>query len=243
MNMSSNLVFTILDTIDSTNNYAMKQIHEDLAHHGMAWFAKEQTAGKGQRGKNWQSNPEENILLSVAIQPPPVFIRHPFHLSALVALICSDFISQKICEKISIKWPNDLFIGDRKAGGILIENIYRRQDWKWAVMGIGININQPFFPNELKNPISLKQLTGKTFDTELLARELHWKLVQTIEHTTKLNEIMLRYNQVLYKRNAMIKFYREGVLHEEKLLTVDEMGKLHTDKNAYAFGSIEWHFD
>jgi BirA family biotin operon repressor/biotin-[acetyl-CoA-carboxylase] ligase len=241
--MSSNLVFTVLDTIDSTNNYAMKQIHEDLAQHGMAWFAKNQRLGKGQRGKTWLSQSGENILLSISIQPNAVFQKHPFHFSAMVALICKDFISKHICEKISIKWPNDLYIGDRKAGGILIENSFRGKDWKWAVIGVGININQTIFNPEIKNPVSFTQITKKNYDAIAMAKELHQQLVTAIDETKKPDAIITLYNQHLYKKNEKIRFVFKDNIFEETITQVDQNGKLVTELNTYNFGEIEWLLD
>lgn len=240
--MLSNLVFTVLDTVDSTNNYAMKQIHEDLALHGMAWFAKNQTQGKGQRGKTWLSMPGENILLSITIQPNTALQPHPFCFSALIALTCRDFIAEHICEKISIKWPNDLFIGDRKAGGILIENNFRGNEWKWAVIGIGININQINFGPELKNPVSLSRLTQKKYHPIAMAKDLHQKVMNNLNETNQFDSIIKKYNEYLYKKNERIRFMLRGQLFEETIIEVDQNGRLITDQNTYNFGEIEWLF-
>ena len=164
--------FTILDTVDSTNNYAMATINDGLAKHGMAWFANEQTAGKGQRGKNWASEKEKNIAMSLVLEPEKLKISSPFHLSAVVALACFEFLSGYIDGETKIKWPNDLFWRDRKAGGVLIENKMQGKTWKWAVVGSGININQIFFDKNLLNAVSLKQITGRTFNVVDLANEL-----------------------------------------------------------------------
>ena len=86
---------------------------------------------------------------------------------------CLDFFSKYIKENVKIKWPNDIFINDRKAGGILIENVIKGNLWQWAVIGIGLNINQENFEKENLKAISLKQITGKNYDVIELAKELH----------------------------------------------------------------------
>ena len=141
-------MFTVLDTVDSTNNYAMAQAHAGLAIHGSAWFAKEQTAGKGQRGKQWESRRGENIAISIVFMPTGLRPDQLFMLSVAVSLGCYDFFTAAAGNKTSVKWPNDIFWGDRKAGGILIENIIQGNTWKYAVIGIGININQIEFNPE-----------------------------------------------------------------------------------------------
>ncbi|HRF27627.1 MAG TPA: biotin--[acetyl-CoA-carboxylase] ligase, partial [Ferruginibacter sp.] len=131
MEMDPAKLFQVLDTIDSTNNYAMGQIHAGLAHHGSAWMAREQFSGKGQRGKTWESEPGRNIALSICLNPGAAYHPNPFLFSARLAIICRDFVQTLVPDKVKIKWPNDIYIGDRKAGGLLVENIYQGQSWKW----------------------------------------------------------------------------------------------------------------
>ena len=128
--------FTELSTVDSTNIYAMEQIQANLAVHGAAFFAREQTAGKGQRGKHWEAVPGENILLSVVLNTQFLVITQQFHLSVMVALACYDFLELYITDELSIKWPNDLYWRDRKTAGILIETSLSGNKWPWAVAGI-----------------------------------------------------------------------------------------------------------
>ncbi|WP_315818363.1 biotin--[acetyl-CoA-carboxylase] ligase [Paraflavitalea speifideaquila] len=112
----------ILPVIDSTNNYAMAQATAGLASHGTVYFALQQTAGKGQRGKTWHTTPGENIMMSVVIQPQALITNQQFLLSAAIALGCYDFFKTYAGEETSIKWPNDIYWRDRKAAGILIES-------------------------------------------------------------------------------------------------------------------------
>ena len=89
---NAGLPFIELDSIDSTNNYALQQIHAGLAQHGAAYFAKEQFAGKGQRGRSWTTNKDSNIILSVVINPQPLSVLQPFEFSACVAVsVCKFF--------------------------------------------------------------------------------------------------------------------------------------------------------
>ncbi len=144
-----------------------------LADHGTLYFAHDQWAGKGQRGRTWTSKPGENIILSAVLEPVALVSSQAFALSACVALACHDLFSRYAgAEATRIKWPNDLYWGDRKAGGILIENNFRGDRWTFAVAGIGININQTAFPATAANPVSLQQITGQSYDAVQLAREL-----------------------------------------------------------------------
>jgi len=241
--MKTTELFSILDTVDSTNNYAMAKLHAGLAKHGMAWFAMEQTAGKGQRGREWLSQPGENIALSVVIAPAGLFTSQPFVFNMAVANACFNFLATCFKEELTIKWPNDLYISDRKAGGILIENIYQGAVWKWAVVGVGINVNQLSFDPALKNPVSIRQVSGKTYDTTALARTLHQMILDEVNSPGTAEEILHRYNERLYKRNQQVKLKKQNIVFETSISEVNKFGQLLTKDSIdrqFEFGEVEW---
>ncbi len=223
----------------------MAQVHAGLARHGMAWFAREQTTGKGQRGKGWESDPGKNIALSLVLEPRNLSASRQFYLSAVVALTCFEFFSHYAGEETTIKWPNDLYWRDRKAGGILIENVFKGTDWKYAVVGIGININQVRFGADLKNPVSLKQITGKELDTRLLAEELYALLLKrtsTLE-ATSFETILNEYNHHLYAINNTVKLKKNNAVFETVVKEVNAKGQLITVdavERIFDFGEVEW---
>jgi len=235
--------FTILDTVDSTNNYAMARIDDGLAKHGMVWFANEQTAGKGQRGKDWTSERGKNIAMSIVLEPGQLKITSQFQLSAAVALACFEFLSGYMDGETKIKWPNDMFWRDRKAGGILIENKFQGEKWKWSVVGIGININQTVFDKSLLNAVSLKQITGKTFNPAELAKALHTLLMQKLPEAISPEKILQQYNQHLYKKNELVTLRRGGIKFDTVIKEVSPQGKLVTVdaiEREFDFGEVEW---
>ena len=237
--------FTILDTVDSTNNYAMGRVDAGLAKHGMLWFTKEQTAGKGQRGKTWATEKEKNIAMSLVLEPARLKITNQFHLNAAVALSCFDFFLKYGGDETKIKWPNDLFWRDRKAGGILIENKFQGKVWKWAVVGIGININQIKFDEFLINPVSLKQITGKSYNTVDLANELYVLLMKNLGELKTKNVLILMelYNEHLYKINKKVTLKKGGVKFETVIKEVSAQGRLITVdaiEREFTFGEVEW---
>jgi|JI9StandDraft_1071089.scaffolds.fasta_scaffold154066_2 BirA family biotin operon repressor/biotin-[acetyl-CoA-carboxylase] ligase len=243
--MKTTELFSILDTVDSTNNYAMAKLHAGLAKHGMAWFALEQTAGKGQRGREWLSQPGENIALSVVVAPAGLFASQPFVFNMTIANACFNFLTTYFTEELTIKWPNDLYVSDRKAGGILIENIYQGSAWKWAVVGVGINVNQLFFDQNLKNPVSIRQETGKSYDTTALARNLHQAILDELNRSGRstANEILKSYNQRLYKRNKTVRLKRQNIVFETNIREVNKFGQLLTTDSIdrqFEFGEVEW---
>ena len=240
--MHSNLVFNTLNHVDSTNNYAMEQIHAGLANHGMAWFAREQISGKGQRGKTWNSAAGENIILSTAIVPPASLLNRPFLFNAIVSLTCKRFIEEIISETVKIKWPNDLIIRDRKSAGILIENNYRGKSWNWAVVGVGINVNQTEFPENSNNPISIKEITGETYNPELLARKLHQYLMDAFANLS-IDQILANYNNSLFKMGEKTKLRTANEDFDTTIIGVNEEGLLMTSdviERNFQFGEVEW---
>lgn len=269
--------FIELESVDSTNKYAMALVHEarlpdrqGLIKHGMAFFAREQTAGKGQRGKEWITEKGANIILSVLIQPVGFTINDQFKLSACVAAAVHQFFSKYAGAgtinkeptpntksankdfKTTIKWPNDIYWQDRKAAGILIENVIgsghnpnSSSNWQWAVAGIGININQTVFAPQLHNPVSLKQITGKNFDPVELAKELCAILNENYNELQQGNfeNIFKYYLQHLYKKDALVKFKKESRVFEAKVKGVTKTGKLilqHSIEEKFDFGELEW---
>jgi BirA family biotin operon repressor/biotin-[acetyl-CoA-carboxylase] ligase len=211
----------------------------------MAWFANVQTAGKGQRGKTWQSNDGENILLSVIMDPAPLQAPPSFIFTADIALKCIGFLHSLTGKEFKIKWPNDIYFNDRKAGGILIENVIQGNYWKWAVVGIGINVNQVNFNPGLVNPVSLKIITGHSYAIVDLARQLHGLLIENTGNTNPgfYDEIIRRYNFHLYKKNERVQLKKDNSLFTTTVTGVDRFGNLQTSdviRRSYAVGEIEW---
>lgn len=249
--------FIELQSVDSTNNYALEQVHAGLAQHGAAVFAHEQLAGKGQRGKAWLGEKDTNIILSVVIKPGSLLHGQQFWLSACVSVAVYDFFMNYAGKETKIKWPNDLYWQDRKAGGILIESMIGSQEseagdkqsvtgnWKWAVAGIGININQTSFPARLQNPVSLKQITGKDFNVIELSRELCGILDKHFQQliTDGFDNIFAQYLNHLYKKNEIVKFKKGNRVFEATIKDVSLTGKLivhHSIEEEFDFGEVEW---
>lgn len=237
--------FIELSSVDSTNNYALSQVHAGLAQHGTAFFAHEQFAGKGQRGKIWKAERDHGIILSVVIEPFSRVLSRQFELSACIAVSVREFFSRYAGAETYIKWPNDLYWHDRKAGGILIENLAGAGEWKWAIAGMGININQPSFPEGIRNPVSLLQITGKNHDPMMLAKELCTVIDQNLQTLTEqgFETIYNEYNQHLYKRDQVVKLKKDNRAFEAKIIGVTRDGRLQTEHGIpeeFGFGEIEW---
>jgi BirA family biotin operon repressor/biotin-[acetyl-CoA-carboxylase] ligase len=237
--------FLVLAQVDSTNIYAIDKVQANLAAHGAAFFAYHQTKGKGQMGKQWKDDSGSNILLTVVINTQFLLISQQFAISIMTALACYDFFSQYAGEETKIKWPNDLYWRDRKAGGILIENHLKGSIWQYSVLGMGININQTVFDSQINNPVSLKQITGKSFDPVALAKELCQSLEKRFQELENggMQAQLEAYNQILYKKGERVSLKKDNILFQPIIKEVRANGRLVVDNGIeedYAFGQLVW---
>lgn len=139
--------------------------------HGDIVLAEEQTAGRGQRGNSWESLPGRNLTFSIVLEPAFLPAECQFYLSETICLGIADTLESAGIEA-RIKWPNDIYIGDRKAAGILIENDLCGTTLRRSIAGIGLNVNQESFSPGLPNPVSLHAAAGRTFDRSALLADL-----------------------------------------------------------------------
>jgi BirA family biotin operon repressor/biotin-[acetyl-CoA-carboxylase] ligase len=188
-----------LSTIDSTNIYAMAQIKAGLAKSGSCYTADFQTNGKGQHGRVWESTKGQNLLCSYILELNTLDAlknwtpADQIGFSAAIALGARAFFAAFAGSETKIKKPNDIYFSDRKAGGILIENLVRGQEWTWTVIGIGMNINQTeFSPAALNsvssNPISLQEITNQSWDIKKMQQHLSEALNNAIHDWLQFGE-------------------------------------------------------
>ena len=238
-------LFTELQTVNSTNSYAMHLVQAKMAVHGEAFFAHHQTAGKGRQGKVWQAEANSNIILSVIIDASILQMHQQFYLSAMVALAVNDFIKKYAGAKTKIKWPNDIYYNDSKAAGILIENKVKGNKWQWAVVGIGVNINQLQFSDDLQNAISLAQITSQQYNVVELAKELCQCFQERYLQLKQLEfkKIMADYNHSLYKKNKLVKLKKANVVFACTINKVEDNGNLLVTgglQDRFEFGEVSF---
>ncbi|MET0638325.1 MAG: biotin--[acetyl-CoA-carboxylase] ligase [Chitinophagaceae bacterium] len=241
--------FIELQTVDSTNNYALTQIHAGLALAGTAIFAHHQSAGRGQRGRPWSSENSKSLSLSLIINPAPLDTTRQFWLSACIAVTVCRLATKLTGHQFNIKWPNDLYWQDRKAGGILVESIVGPDPngetrWKWAVAGIGLNINQSGFPGELTNAVSFFQVNGVELKIIDLAREICLEIDLALEKMKEegFNRIYTEFNDLLYKKNQIVRLRKDSRTFEGLIKGVSHTGELiveHGVEQHYAVGEIQ----
>lgn len=235
-----------LPIVDSTNNYAMGLIEDKHAIDELTIVADEQSDGKGRHGNVWLSAKCENVILSLILNMNWLTLKRQFELSAAISLAVCEFVQRKTSEKVFIKWPNDIFINDSKAAGILIENKIQGPLWQWAVVGIGCNINQVDFPgfNEIK-VTSLKKSTGVDYKIGEIIQELRIALIEKVNAIKKdqFLEILGDYNNRLYGKDEKVVFRKAKQELEMMIKSVTREGKLvvfEETERIYDFDEIKF---
>ena len=216
-----------LHSTESTNNYANSQLRANEVAEGTVFLAYEQSAGRGQMANFWESEPGQNLTFSIVVYPHFLDIRRQFMLSKAVTLGIYRALT-KYVDDLHIKWPNDIYAGNQKLGGILIENSIMYSSIKSAVIGIGINVNQNLFLSKAPNPVSLKILTNQEYDCELVLSEI---LSQIDFYYTMLQKgeqefIDLEFISVLYRLHEKHWFKSEQEIFEGQIIGVNEIGQL-----------------
>jgi BirA family biotin operon repressor/biotin-[acetyl-CoA-carboxylase] ligase len=169
--LSSNSLFigkvtSYLSKVDSTNAFANNLLSKSTPIEGTVIYTDNQYAGRGQIGSKWESSIGKNITMSVILHPKFLPIAHQFKLNQAIALAIYDLLSQYIfpLDQLRVKWPNDIYVGNKKIGGVLIENRLRSNLLASTVVGVGLNVNQSAFSPTLINPTSLILETGEEED-------------------------------------------------------------------------------
>ena len=237
--------FVVLDSVDSTNIHAMQLASRQEVGHGTVFFAHTQTAGKGQWGRSWDAQTGSSILLSAVVDPAYIQGSTRFHLSMAAALAGIALLRELHCGEALIKWPNDLYWHDRKAGGILIEHAVRGGLCRHSVIGMGINLNQSSFDPSLPNPVSVFQATGIRNDPVLQARRLcqlleaEWRRLASGAYDAVVSD----YNERLFGKGRPMAFRAANVRFSGIIEGVDAEGIITVGRplpTSYRHGELEF---
>ena len=231
------------DTVDSTNAEVLRRADE--LDNLSVIAAREQTAGRGQRGNTWTSAPGENLTFSVLLRhpagfPPSALIR----VNWLAAVSVRDFLRSEGVEAV-IKWPNDIYVGRRKICGILIENRTRSDRESLSVIGIGLNLNQTEFPSSLPNPTSFRLLTGRTLDLPTALERFMACFVISTERSEWRNlssdSLYARYADGLFQAGIPCPYrdLRTGEVFTGTIRGIDDIGRLRVASVISSGGEAE----
>ncbi|PIQ22970.1 MAG: biotin--[acetyl-CoA-carboxylase] ligase [Cytophagales bacterium CG18_big_fil_WC_8_21_14_2_50_42_9] len=221
-----------LPQCDSTNNIAHDLLIKNKATEGCVVITSAQTRGRGQRGNSWEAEPGKNITLSVVLKPSFIAVAKQFSLNIAVSLAVADLVKAFLPEqRLKVKWPNDLYYGNKKLGGILIENTISNLYLQHSIIGIGLNINQLSFTNN--QAVSLAQLTGEEYALETIIEQLLSCLeVRYLElKQGKLAKQKFEYLQILFHYQEEYNYQIADTIISGKILGVAENGKLGLQVN------------
>ncbi len=225
----------------------MRLADADTAQPGLTITAASQTGGKGQRGKTWADEPGQSLLMSV-ITSPDCGLDSQFLFNACVATAIADAL-QALDEHwdVRIKWPNDIIINDKKAGGVLIENVLRGNKWVWAIVGLGLNVLQDHFPPELPYATSLRIASGRNYQLDDLLDLVRKRILENTAQISNPGAIMERYNASLFRKGEMQEFYNDDLVVNATVLQAMPNGQLEVALEDgtityYTHGTINWRW-
>ncbi|MFR9524348.1 MAG: biotin--[acetyl-CoA-carboxylase] ligase [Rikenellaceae bacterium] len=231
------------DSLGSTNDQAQDEVYS----HGDIIVAERQSAGRGQRGNKWISGQGLNLTLSAVVCPQGLELRRQFLLSQASALaICDVLRANGLSPRI--KWTNDIYIGDKKIVGILIENQLSGAKLVRSVVGIGLNINQVEFDESLPNPTSMRAELGREVDREQVLLQMEEALLRrySMLNSGAFDQISSEYRASMYRLSEEHPFrLKSGEIKLGTIVGVESSGELIIDwaedqRGAYMFGAIDF---
>lgn len=220
------------DQLDSTNAKA-KEFAKDGYPHGLVILAKEQTAGRGRKGRFWDSQKSCGIYMTILLRPQ-IVPDHAHMLTLVAALAVAEAITDYTHIQAQIKWPNDIVIGNRKVCGILTEmNLERSRKIDYVIVGIGVNVHQTSFPEEIQEIAgSLYSQCGKHFHRREIIEAILEKFEQyyaVFLQTEDLSNLQNRYESYLVNRQKQVRILDQIEPFEGMALGITEKGELIVD--------------
>ena len=239
-------IYHIVET-DSTSSEMRRRISDAQVTDPSMLVAEYQTAGRGQGGNRWESEAGKNLLFSVFAQPKALDVREQYYLSMAVSVAVVGVLRTYVPET-KVKWPNDIYVGDRKMAGILIENTLRGMMIGQTIVGMGLNVNQTEFSSSLPNPVSLKSLTGVDSDILIIAQQLGEAIQKAITRVDCKDyaNILDDYMAILYRNDGNYYPYSDADGDfEARIVCVEPDGHIHlmdreTRERRYTFKEVEF---
>ena len=216
-----------LDTVNSTMQYLARPEISACEDSFIVVTTDFQTAGRGQKGTSWESEAGQNLLLGLRLRPAFLHPQEQFHLSEFCALSLVETLDA-YADGFTIKWPNDIYHGNKKVSGMLLEHTLQGASLDVSIVGIGLNINQRTFLSDAPNPVSLYQILEEETDREALLKDFLQRFqtyYQRLEQQD-FSAIHTAYCQRLYRRDKWAKFRDEIGTFEGRIVDVETTGRL-----------------
>jgi BirA family biotin operon repressor/biotin-[acetyl-CoA-carboxylase] ligase len=236
------------DSTSSTNMHIKELLKQQHLPECSVIITNRQTAGHGQAGNTWEAEPGKNLTFSIVFFPEMVPATSQFILSKTVAVAIVTAL-EKYFRPVEIKWPNDIYYHDQKLGGILIENALQGSSISQTIAGIGINVNQTSFPENIPNPISVKMITGFNMDLPTIFQQVYQSLTSTYQKLTEndTTEIERNYLSHLYRRTGFHKYRDSKGVFLARISNIGSAGHIFLTRpdgntSRYAFKEVEFIF-
>lgn len=228
----------------STNEEAQKLLKNNKTIDGEVVITDAQLSGKGQRGNSWESEPGKNLTFSIILKPPFIKVADQFSLHIITSLAIYDSLYSILGNKLTIKWPNDIYYEDRKLGGILIENSIRAHSIENSIIGIGLNINQTEF--SVAKATSIAEICIQNVDLNDIMENIMLNLEKRylmIKQNVK-EQLFSQYKVRLYKYQAEHSYKDAKGTFRGKIVDVNESGQLMIETDdiikSYNFKEVEF---
>jgi BirA family biotin operon repressor/biotin-[acetyl-CoA-carboxylase] ligase len=217
-----------LPTVDSTNAQMKEFLSAKSLSSGFVLLTGFQESGRGQMGTSWQSAKDENVLISIFLMAKTLPYSHPFELNMSVCLALLDW-SNSLHPGFSLKWPNDLLYGNRKVGGVLIENQFSTH-WQSTIIGLGINLNQLEFDEGFR-ATSIRNITGVEKDLEIERLHILSKIEERLLASIPYQSLKKEYLEEIYGYEEWLEYEdSNGNRFKGKIEDIDEEGRLRIAK-------------
>ncbi len=236
-------------TLDSTNEEAVRLYQKGELTVPTVIIANYQSEGKGYGSNFWESAAGKNLTFSITCFPKFIEPSDQFVLTQITSLSLLEVVSEVIRDKqVTIKWPNDLYVADKKIAGVLIRNFVKSNEIDFSVIGVGLNVNQKIFHSDAPNPTSLFIETGQTFRTEEVLTKILQRFsayMNNLTNQAQRDSINLQYVKNLYRLEQPNRFKDKEGIFTAKIVGIDEFGqlKLVSDdgcERVYGFKEVEF---
>ncbi|MDR0430283.1 MAG: biotin--[acetyl-CoA-carboxylase] ligase [Tannerellaceae bacterium] len=231
---------------ESTNKFLQMLTETEEIPSGSMVLADFQTAGRGQIGNSWESEAGKNLTFSVLFRPIEVPANMPFVISEMVSLSVKHTLDKYIPD-VSVKWPNDIYCKNEKIAGILIENTIMQGQISQSVIGIGININQTEFCNDIPNAVSLIRITGESYDRMAVMENFRQIYTEQSVRVDNLcfDSIHRDYLHAIYRKDGYHKYEDEKGIFEAGIEDIEPTGHLILERidgsrSRYAFKEVTY---
>ena len=235
--------------LESTNAEAHRLYQSGKAENGMVIIAEEQSNGKGHGDNAWESEPGKNLTFSILFKPAFIEPAHQFAITQIISLSLWEVLDSILRKKkVTIKWPNDIYVGDKKIAGVLIQNFIKANSIDLSVIGVGLNVSQKHFFSDAPNPTSIILESGMECPHDNLLEDILETFAQYIERfnvPSSFTALTKSYLEKLYRIDGNAIYKDKNGLFSATISGISEYGHLLLTDNqgvqrSYGFKEVEF---